>query len=69
LYALDPVGNGYLKPSTPLGKAEDAEDERLLFTVGDAEELEGDSPVIAGGLEEGAREIGGVGKRGVDTSR
>jgi hypothetical protein len=61
-------GNGYPKSSTAPREAKDAEEERLLFTVGDAEEFEGDSPVIAGRGEEGAREIGGVAKRGVDTS-
>jgi hypothetical protein len=69
VYPLDLLGNGYPKASAALGNAKDAEEERLLFTVGDAEEFEGDSPVIAGGGEEGAHEIGGVSKKGIDTSR
>jgi hypothetical protein len=67
--ALEPLGNGYSKSSAALRNAKDAEEERLLFTVGDAEDFEGDSPVIAGGGEEGAHEVGGVSKRGIDTLR
>jgi hypothetical protein len=69
LTSLNLIGNSYAKPSVALGGGKDADDEQPLFTVVDAEDFESDSPVVASGREEGTREVGGEGRRGMNTSR